>query len=94
MAAYMVVHSLIIDEEKFAEYREAVLPLIRRFGGRPIRGGKAELLEGRQDERQLSLFEFPTIEAIHAFWNAPEYGPVKELRRGAADLEVWAVPGI
>jgi uncharacterized protein (DUF1330 family) len=40
------------------------------------------------------LFEFPSMETIHQFWNSPEYIPVKELRRGAAILEIWAVPGV
>ena len=34
------------------------------------------------------------MEAVHQFWNSPDYIPVKELRRGAAILEIWAVPGI
>ncbi len=69
------------------------MPLIESFGGRHVRGGPVELLEGRQDERRTALFEFPSTEAIHAFWDAPSYGPVKELRRGAAELEVWIIPG-
>jgi uncharacterized protein (DUF1330 family) len=29
---------------------------------------------------------------LHAFWESPEYAPIKELRRGVADLNIWAVP--
>jgi uncharacterized protein (DUF1330 family) len=32
--------------------------------------------------------------AIHAFWNAPDYGPVKKIREGAATVDVWAVAGV
>ncbi len=94
MTAYMLVQGTITDEERYAEYREAVVPLIETFGGKHVRGGAVELLEGRQDERRTALFEFPSVQAIHAFWNSPEYGPVKELRRGAANLEIWAIPGL
>ncbi len=94
MTAYMLVQGTISDEEKYRAYREAVMPLIGTFGGQHVRGGTVELLEGRQDERRIALFEFPSMEAVRAFWNSPEYGPVKELRRGAADLEVWAIPGL
>ena len=93
MTAYMLVQGTITDEARYAEYRRAVVPLIETFGGKHVRGGAVELLEGRQDERRTALFEFPSVQAIHAFWNSPEYGPVKELRRGAADLEIWAIPG-
>ena len=93
MTAYLLVQGVIIDEEQYGEYRKAVMPLIESFGGTHVRGGTVELLEGRQDERRTALFEFPSIEAIHAFWASPKYGPMKELRRGAAELEVWAIPG-
>ena len=93
MAAYMLVQTMITDEQQFGKYRQAVLPLIERFGGKHVRGGPVELLEGRQDERRMALFEFPSMHAIRAFWNSPEYVPVRELRGGAANLEVWAIPG-
>lgn len=95
MAAYMLVRSSISDAAAMTRYREAVMPLIARFGGRHIvRGAVIELLEGRPEDRRLSIFEFPTIEAIRAFWNSPDYGPVKELRRGAAEFDIWAVEGL
>jgi uncharacterized protein (DUF1330 family) len=94
MTAYMIVQSTISDEEQFAKYRRAVLPLIEHFGGKHVRGGTVELLEGEQDERRTALFQFPSMEAIHRFWKSPDYAPVKELRRGAAILEIWAVPGV
>ncbi|MFT8246966.1 DUF1330 domain-containing protein [Roseomonas sp. BN140053] len=94
VTAYMLVQGTITDEEQYGRYREAVMPLIATFGGKHVRGGTVELLEGQHDERRTALFEFPSLEAIHAFWNSPEYGPVKELRRGAADLQIWAIPGL
>jgi uncharacterized protein (DUF1330 family) len=95
MAAYLMVQSTINSEEQYQKYRESVVPLIMKFGGKfSIRGGKVEVLEGQPDERSMVVFEFPTMEAIHAFWNSPEYVPVKKLRQGAATLNIWAVPGI
>jgi uncharacterized protein (DUF1330 family) len=31
--------------------------------------------------------------ALHAFWHSPQYVAAKKLREGAAELDVWAVPG-
>ena len=93
MTAYMLGQARIGDEEQYGKYRQAVMPLIEKFGGKIVGGGSVELLEGRQDERRTVLFEFPSMEAVRAFWNSPEYGLAKELRRGAADVEMWAVPG-
>lgn len=61
-------------------------------GLRARRGRKVELLEGEHDQRPVSMFEFPDIEAIHAFWNSPDYIPIKKLREGIATLNVWAFP--
>jgi uncharacterized protein (DUF1330 family) len=79
--SYMIVQSIIYDDEQFARPRRAVVPLIQRFSGKHVRGGAVELLEGQQDERRIALFEFPSMENIHQFWNSPDYVPVKELRR-------------
>lgn len=93
MTAYMIVQATITNEEQYGAYRQAVMPLIEAFGGRHVRGGTVELLEGLKDERRIGLFEFPSMDAIHAFWNSPDYKPVKDLRHTAAVLEIWAVPG-
>ena len=94
MAAYLVITVIITDEEQFGIYRDAVMPLIAKFGGKHARGGPAELLEGVPENRHVALFEFPSMDAIRSFWDSPEYVPVKELRRGAAKMDAWAVPGL
>ena len=93
MPAYMIVQTQITDAERFNGYRAAVMPLIAGFGGKHIRNGTAELLEGEQDGLGIALFEFASMADIHAFWNSPEYVPIKNIRRGAAVLDIWAVPG-
>jgi uncharacterized protein (DUF1330 family) len=96
MPAYMIVQIAISDEGRWQKYREAVTPLILKMGGKHIvRGGKVETLEGRpHDGRRMVMFEFPSMDALHAFWDSPEYVPVKKLREGAAALDVWAVEGL
>lgn len=95
MAAYMILQSRVSDSAAMARYRDAVMPLIARFGGRHVvRAAPIEVLEGRPQDRRLSIFEFPTLEAIHDFWNSPDYVPVKALRRNAAEFDIWAVAGV
>ena len=66
--AYLIVHAKISDEVQYAKYRTAVVPLIAEFGGEHIaRGGSTELLEGPPDSGRPVIFEFPSLEAIHAF---------------------------
>ena len=92
MIAYMIVQAKISDEVQFSKYRQAVLSLIRQFGGTHVRTGTVELLEG-QYEGRMALFVFPSTDALHSFWNSPEYVPNKALRQGAAVLQILAVPG-
>lgn len=94
MTAYLIIQAMITNEEKWTQYRKAVVPLIQTFGGRHIsRGGSAQLLEGTHESCRIAMFEFLSMDAIREFWNSAEYKDVKELRRDAATLEVWAVPG-
>ena len=94
MTAYLVVEGSITDPAKWAEYRKAVVPLIARNGGKHLTGaGHPELLEGTRHGLIIAIFAFPSVEAIHGFWRSPDYVPVKEIRRGAADLDIWIVPG-
>jgi len=95
MAAYFIVQSTISDEAQYQKYRDAVIPLMTRFGAKIIvRGAKVEALEGQHDGRRMVIFEFPSMDAIHAFWSSPDYAPVKKIREGAAALDVWAVEGV
>lgn len=95
MAAYMIVHMTVRDEAQYQKYRDAVVPLIAKHDGRfIIRGGKAEVLEGTPDTRRMVVFEFPSMDAIRAFWNSAEYVPAKKLREGAATLDILAIEGV
>ena len=95
MSAYLIVQATITDDLRFHEYREAVIPFIAGFGGKlAARGAKVEVFEGDHDARPVAMFEFPDIEAIRAFWNSPDYAPIKKLRDGAATMNVWAFAGL
>lgn len=95
MAGYMILQSRVGDAAAISRYRDAVMPLIEKFGGRHIvRAALVDVLEGRHDGGRLSVFEFPSLEAVHEFWNSADYIPVKELRRGAAEFDIWAVAGV
>ena len=93
MPAYIILQSTVKDEAQYQKYAQAVWPLMVRFGAKLVaRRAKVEVLEGEHDQRPLSMFEFPDIEAIRAFWNSPDYLSIKKLREGAATLDVWAFP--
>jgi uncharacterized protein (DUF1330 family) len=88
----MTVQMTITDAVQNRKYGDALVPLITKHGGKQIvRRGKVETLGGHHDGTTMAIFEFPSMDVVHAFWNSPKYEPVKDLRRGAAVLDIWAV---
>ena len=78
---------------RYREYQARVQPMIEAHGGRFRASGVGlEVLEGAHDGRRLIVFEFPSMDALRAFWNSPEYAELKALRAGAARIDAWAVP--
>ena len=94
MAALLIVQATVVEREAYKRYQAAVQPLMASFGGKLKGTGVGlEVLEGSHDGRRLVVFEFPSMDAIHGFWDSPQYQKVKQLREGAATIDVWAVPG-
>ena len=78
---------------RYHEYQARVQPLIEAHGGRFRASGVGlEVPEGSHDGRRLIVFEFPSMDALHAFWDSPQYGQLRGLRAGAAQVDAWAVP--
>lgn len=97
MAALLIIRATVSRDaaarDRYRQYQARVQPLIESRGGRLRASGLGlEVLEGEHDGRRLLVFEFPTMEAIRAFWQSPEYAQVKPLREGAARIDAWAVP--
>ena len=72
MRGYLIANLDIHDQPTFQRYREEVVPLIARYGGRYIvRGGEVESLEGDLGFKRLIVLEFPTLDAARAFLSQP-----------------------
>ena len=94
MKGYLVANLDIKDQPTFQRYREQVVPLIARYGGRYIiRGGEVENLEGRLALKRLIVLEFPSIEAARSFYECPEYEAIKALRVQSTVSEVALISG-
>ncbi|HVL71585.1 MAG TPA: DUF1330 domain-containing protein [Beijerinckiaceae bacterium] len=94
MAAYLIANVDVHDPAAFARYREAVTPLIAKFGGRYlVRGGAVENKEGDLGLKRLVVLEFPDMAAARAFYDSPEYAPVLKMREEAATSSLALVEG-
>lgn len=95
MAAYIVAQLEVTDAKMFERYRDAVSPLVDRFGGRyRIRGGETEVLEGQWSAQRLVVIEFQSREAARLFYDSPEYQQILPLRTEASEGTVAIVEGV
>lgn len=89
MGALMIIQADIKDPQQFMEYAKRAPALIEKYGGRyRCMRGQVEQLEGKPDNRKIVVSEWPSMEAAQAFWNSDEYAELKQVREGAAEIDV------
>lgn len=94
MAGYLVANIDVHDLVLFEKYRVQVPAIIAAHGGRYIiRGAPLEQIEGSFPKKRLVVLEFPTLDAVHRFFDSPEYQPVKQLRLDSCTTDVAFVEG-
>ena len=96
MAAYFVVDIVRIkDVGKMADYRNRVVPVVEKFGGRYLAvGGPFEVVEGDWRPTFPVIVQFPSMERARAWYSSPEYRELKELRQAASDTNAVFVEGL
>ena len=95
MPAYLIADIEIVDAAGFEEYRKHVPAVLAAHGGRYlVRGGTTEVLEGGWAPRRAVIVEFPSLAALKAFYDAPEYRWLLELRQRTTKTNLVAVEGI
>ena len=95
MSAYVIVDIHITDPVVYEDYRRGATPTVSLYKGRYLaRGGKVTILEGEPDPERVVILEFPTSDDALAWWNSPEYMPLKALRHASANCEMLLVEGV
>jgi uncharacterized protein (DUF1330 family) len=81
MAGYIIANIDVKDAVAYEEYRAKVGGLIRKHGGEAlVRGAESVVAEGNWKPKRLVVLRFPDMAAARAFYDDPEYQPLKELR--------------
>ncbi len=95
MPAYMIADITVTDPEAYAEYRAQVPSMIEQCGGRYLaRGGEIDVGEGTWQPGRIVIVEFDDVAAAKAFYNGPDYAPLKALRQRASTGSVVIVEGV
>jgi uncharacterized protein (DUF1330 family) len=95
MPAYMIVNLDVTDPVAYDEYKAKAPALIRKHGGKYlVRGGKFTVWEGNWKPTRLVILEFPSSVAAQAFFDDPEYQPLKALRQRVSRTDAVMVEGL
>jgi uncharacterized protein (DUF1330 family) len=94
MAAYLIANIDVKDSAAYDEYRGKVPALIRKHGGAVlVAGGRVVIEEGDWKPSRVILIRFADMATAQAFYDDPEYEPLKTLRKRAAQSELLFVEG-
>jgi uncharacterized protein (DUF1330 family) len=94
MPAYLFAEIDIRDPEGYEAYRVGARAATERYGGRVIaRTGEAQVLEGAGPGVHAVIIEFPDLDALHAWYDSPEYAEPKAIRERTTVSRVVALPG-
>ena len=95
MAAYVIADVEVTDPAGYDEYRKGVPATIAAHGGRYLaRGGEVQVLEGDWIPRRAVILEFPSLERARAWYDSPEYRPLREMRERASDSRLVIIDGV
>ena len=96
MPAYLIVDTKIENAEEYEKYKAQARPIAESFGGvYRARGGEMDILEtDLWTPTRMVIIEFPDMESARAFANAPEYQPIKKIRRGNAACTLAILEGV
>jgi uncharacterized protein (DUF1330 family) len=95
VAAYLLANIDVTDRDGYDEYRKRVPATIAAYGGRYLtRAGATEILEGEWVPKRLVILEFPSMAVLKAWYDCPEYRPLREIRERNATSSIVAIDGI
>ena len=92
MPAYVITEIDWHDEKKANEYRTLFGPALEKFGGKTLAvQGPPVVLDGSWKPSRVVLLEFPSMDAVRAWYDSPEYAPILALRHEAARTNMIAI---
>jgi uncharacterized protein (DUF1330 family) len=96
MSAFFLFHNKRVnDPARLARYKDAVAPLVERFGGTyRVIGGNPRIVEGGWRPEFLVLIEFPSAKRAAEWYESDDYRELKAERLAAVDSEGLMLTGL
>ncbi len=95
--AYLISIFSVKDRTKLKPYGDVAGPLLKVAGGKFIStGGRKdiELLEGEFGNKNVSIIQFPSLEALRKFYDDPAYQKVIPIRQSAGEYTILEIDGV
>jgi uncharacterized protein (DUF1330 family) len=94
MTAYVIADARVTKPEPFQAYRRLCSLAVNAYDAKMlVHGGKTKRLEGR-DPGEVVVMEFPSMAAAQAFYDSWQYRRARNLRAGAAEMNLIIVEGV
>lgn len=94
MPAYVIADVQVTDPVGFETYRAAVRPVVEACGGIFIaRGGAIEVLDGDWKPSRLTLLRFDSVAQAKAWYDSPDYRPLRDIRSRTTRTNILIVEG-
>lgn len=93
MAAFLIADLKVTDESWIPEYAAKVHDIAARHGGRYLsRSAHIRPLEGEApDTTLIAIIQFPSMEALEAFVQDPDYAPFAQARQAGSVSRFYAI---
>ena len=91
MAAFLIAHVTVKDQDKLNTYVGSVGATLAPFGGElQKRGALIEVLAGEHDHKLVAILKFPDKDAIKGWFESDAYQALIPNRLEAADMTLIA----
>ena len=94
MPAYVIADVQVTDPIGFEAYKNAVRPVVEACGGTFIaRGGAIEVLDGDWKPSRLTVLKFDSVAQAKAWYDSPDYRPLRDIRSRTTKTNILIVEG-
>jgi uncharacterized protein (DUF1330 family) len=95
VAAYIVFHNRILDEEAMQTYIPKAVDTMAPYGAELlVLAEQSDVLEGPVDHPRTIILKFDSRERAQAWYDCPEYRGVLPIRLGATEGSAVLVDGM
>lgn len=94
--AYIIVDTLITNDEEMEHYKLLAKPLVESFGGKYLaRGGQLVVKENHLwSPTRLVLLRFPSMAQAQTFYDSPEYQKILPISQSCAQRTLVLLEGL